>query len=147
MSQAAAKRLEIPHFVYLLTYAALWNAIGTPRTQGGETVEPVGIAVSLVVLTSPRSLACLRVVLSIPPLLALLTTLGVDLSRGIVVVVIKIKTNALIASVVNGGGILCGSTPVVETGGSVTPKRISHAIGIQAIWIPDPPRKGYWSQK
>ena len=96
---------------------------------------------NLVVFTSSRSLSSLRMVLSIFPFLALLTTLGIDLCRSIIVVVEEIKTYALIAGVVNGSGILCGSTPVVKTGGSVTSKRISPAVGIQAMWIPDPRSK------
>ena len=109
-----------------------------PIPQRGETVEPLRVTMSLVVFAPSGSLSCLYVVLAISALLALSTTLYVDLCRSIVVVVVEIKTNALLAGVVNDCGILFGSTPGVKTGGSVTLNRISPAVGIQAMGIPDP---------
>ena len=128
---------------FLLTYVA----VGKAPPQRGETVEPVWVTIMLlgplvpcplVVSTPSSSLSCLCVEPSICPLLTLLTTLSKDLCRSIVVVVVEIKTDTLIAGVVNRSGILCGSTPGVKTGGSVTLNRISPAVGLQAIRIPDP---------
>ena len=119
--------------LFLITYAAgrkiakLWS----------ETVKPIRVTPTLVILTPSSALPCFWMVSPIRPFLALTTTLHVDHCWSVVPVVIKIKSDPLIASEVDLCGILSGSSPVVKSGESIAHERIPHALRIQTVRVPD----------